>query len=285
MKVTSRSTTDPDAAVVKKRGHGPARPRYKSHRGIDGANGVITATKVTSGDISEAQQLQELINQHESTTSRKVRVVVADTGYGTAENYLDCADRGIEAHMRSMKDVVARTAESHGLYPNTAFKFDPKTNTYTCPAGQTLPRLQARPEKKSVRYAARKKDCQACTFRTQCTEHSRRTILRRDRSDELELIYQKTRSREATHDLRRRKHFMEGSFAISTNFGFKRCRWRRLWRAEIQDLLVATVQNIALIARYGSFGPFASAKSAISSRIHLLFVAAGSHFLTPRRAF
>lgn len=41
---------------------------------------------------------------------------------------------------------------------------------------------------------------------------------------------------------------MEGSFAQAANkHHFKRARWRRLWRQQIQDWLIAAVQNIALL--------------------------------------
>jgi hypothetical protein len=43
---------------------------------------------------------------------------------------------------------------------------------------------------------------------------------------------------------------MEGSFAdAANNHGFKRARWRRLWRQQIQDLLIAVVQNVRIIIR------------------------------------
>ena len=46
---------------------------------------------------------------------------------------------------------------------------------------------------------------------------------------------------------------MEGSFADAANHhGFKRARWRRLWRQRIQDYLIATVQNIRIMLRHGT---------------------------------
>ena len=43
---------------------------------------------------------------------------------------------------------------------------------------------------------------------------------------------------------------MEGSFAQAANeHGFKRSRWRRLWRQQIQDWLIAAVQNIKILLR------------------------------------
>jgi hypothetical protein len=42
---------------------------------------------------------------------------------------------------------------------------------------------------------------------------------------------------------------MERSFAHSVRFGFKRARWRRLWRVQIQEYLTAAIQNIAVLIR------------------------------------
>ena len=44
---------------------------------------------------------------------------------------------------------------------------------------------------------------------------------------------------------------MERSFARGTWYGFDRARWRRLWRVEIQQYLIATVQNIEVLLRLG----------------------------------
>ena len=43
---------------------------------------------------------------------------------------------------------------------------------------------------------------------------------------------------------------MEQSFAdAANNHGFKRSRWRRLWRQQIQDYLIAAIQNIRILLR------------------------------------
>jgi hypothetical protein len=45
---------------------------------------------------------------------------------------------------------------------------------------------------------------------------------------------------------------IEGSFAQAANeHWFKRSRWRRLWRQQIQDWLIAAVQNVKLLLRAG----------------------------------
>jgi len=55
-----RSTTDPDATLVRHSGL-KSRLRYKTHRVVDDAHAVITAVETTTGAVDEASQLQGLI--------------------------------------------------------------------------------------------------------------------------------------------------------------------------------------------------------------------------------
>ena len=43
----------------------------------------------------------------------------------------------------------------------------------------------------------------------------------------------------------RRRFVIEGSFAdAANNHGYKRARWRRIWRVTIQNFLIAALQNL-----------------------------------------
>lgn len=86
------STTDSDAAAVRQ-GRGQSRFRYKNHRAVDDAYGVITATHTTPGDRAENGELSRLMDAHEQNTGKDVQTVVADTKYGTVENFRECAQR------------------------------------------------------------------------------------------------------------------------------------------------------------------------------------------------
>ena len=55
--------------------------------------------------------------------------------------------------------------------------------------------------------------------------------------------------REARRDIKHRQDLSERSFAWSTRYGYKRARWRNLWRMEIQDFLIAAVQNITILIK------------------------------------
>lgn len=270
VRTVRRSTTDPDAAVVTKPGAGPARPRYKSHRAIDDRHGVITATTVTPGDADESKYFETLIDQHETNTQTRVESACADTQYGTIENYLLSIDRGLVPRMPSLAaGTTARHADA-GLFSRNAFRYDHDTDSYRCPAGQSLTRLQDRSDRVgAVRYRASSDVCQYCALREQCTRGASRSLTRHRRQDELDRIAADLQTDSARHDLRRRKHLMERSFAHATRFGFKRCRWRRLPNAQTHELLIATVQNIGILIRNARRNPAAHAHSATQPRLLL----------------
>jgi transposase len=242
------STTDPEASVVRK-GQGKAKLHYQTHRGIDGAYGVITATVVGPGDQNEAHRLRDLLEAHQDHTLRKVEVVVADSKYGTTANFFDCHDHGITAHIPVLKQIQDQQERRRKIFPENQFIYDSQSDTYSCPAGQTLRKRKHWAERKAFEYVTAKGICQKCSLRAQCTqsESGGRTLKRHERQELLDHLRAHARSAAARRDIRIRQHFMEGSFAQATRFGLKRARWRGQWRVQIQDYLIAIVQNIELL--------------------------------------
>ena len=129
------------------------------------------------------------------------------------------------------------------------FVYDVTSDTYQCPAGQTMRRYQKRAHKPAWEYKAAAKVCAQCTLRGQCTgSKTGRRIHRYERQAELDQLRALANSRVAKKDRRRRQHLLEGSFADATNnHGFKRSRWRRLWRQQIQNHLIAACQNVRIL--------------------------------------
>jgi transposase len=242
---THLSTTDPDASLVSK-GKVRSQLSFKVHRAVDDKAEVITATAVTSGAVNEGQLLPDLIEQHTENTASQVEVVVADSQYGTINNYLACHDRGLEAHISPFKDGQNR----NGKFSEEAFTYDPQDDIYLCPAGQRLRRTRYDQKREAFQYQGRGKSCRACSLRDRCTEAKRgRTLWRHLRHDEVQLMRERAQSCSSKEDLRTRQHLMERSFARAVRYGFKRARWRRLWRVQIQEYLTAAIQNIMILVR------------------------------------
>ena len=252
------STTDPDAAVVRK-GGGDSRPRYHHHRALDDQKGVITALETTPGSIAENKKLLVLIEQHEANTGSKTEIAVADHKYGTQENYVACAERGTASHMG---DATAKQnhVRSQGIFPESAFRYDAKSDLYRCPAGKTLKPRRLHPVRHTIEYKAPKAVCAACLLRSQCTRASNgRTLKRHEKQALLDVARGQAHSRAAQRDRCRRQHLAEGSFAdAANNHHFKRARWRRLWRQQIQDYLIAAIQNVRILLAEGGRKPSAA---------------------------
>lgn len=243
---THLSTTDPDASLVSK-GKVRSQLSFKVHRAVDAKAEVITATSVTSGAVNEGHLLPDLIEQHTENTASQVEVVVADSQYGTIHNYLECHDRGLKAHLAPFKDGQNR----NGKFSDEAFTYDPQDDVYLCPAGQRLKRTRYDGPRETYQYRCKTKVCRACPLRDRCTDAKRgRTLRRHLRHEEIRLMRDKAQSFRSKKDLKTRQHLMERSFARAVRFGFKRARWRRLWRVQIQEYLTAAIQNIMILVRY-----------------------------------
>jgi transposase len=243
------STTDPDAAIVNR---GKPKLSYQVHRVVDGKSEVITATETTVGDVNEAHVMVPLLESHHINTGRGAETVVADSKYGTIENFLACHDRGLEAHIPDLREASVKRTEKLKIFFEEQFQYDPESDTYRCPAGNLLKPRSLHIDRQSRDYAAPKKVCAACHLREQCTKNkSGRTIKRHLRQEELDRMREASRSSEAKRDIKTRQHLMERSFARGTWYGFDRARWRRLWRVKIQEYLIAAIQNIEVLLRYG----------------------------------
>lgn len=244
------STTDPDAAIVRR--GGKAKLRYQTHRAVDPAYEVITVTEVTPGDVNEAHRMTPLIDTHQENTGIKAGAVVADSKYGTIDNYLACYDRGIKSHIPDLKEIQKDKGSREGIFSEDKFIYDKETNTYQCPAGKQLKPKTLHKRRQSIDYAARGKECAGCELRPKCTRNkSGRTIKRHLRQDEIDQMRILANTVLSKKDIKTRLHLMERSFARAKRYGFERARWRRLWRVQIQEYVTAAIQNIQVLIKHG----------------------------------
>lgn len=245
------SQTDPDAAMVS-RGRHDSRPRYHHHRAIDDQRGVITAVETTPGSVTENRKLLDLIDQHKKNTTRSPETVVGDHKYGTQDNLVACQERGLTTHLGD----ASKGQDHHkaqGIFPESAFVYDAESDTYRCPAGEILKPRRLHSVRHTMEYKAPARVCAGCALRPQCTRAKLgRTLHRHEKQELLDVARVQAHSARARRDRRRRQQLMEQSFAdAANNHHFKRARWRRLWRQQIQDYLIAAIQNIRILLAHG----------------------------------
>ena len=115
-----KSTTDPDAAIVNR---GKPKLTYQVHRAVDGRSEIITATETTPGDVNEAHVMMPLIEEHKINTGISAETVVADSKYGTIENFLACHDRGLKAHIPDLRKAAEKRIEKLYIFKDDKFTF------------------------------------------------------------------------------------------------------------------------------------------------------------------
>lgn len=256
------SSTDPDASIVKR---GDSRLRYQTHRVTD-RSGVITATDMTPGDVNEGNLLMELAAQHTAVTGMPVETAVADSKYGTKENYLACYDAGISAHIPEFREGSDKRYKKRGLFMANEFKYNEARDVYVCPAGRDLRPRTIHKNRQQMEYMAAKKECAVCHLREKCTRSKNaRTVMRHLRQEDLDRMRLEASTKKSKRDLRIRQFVIEGSFGQSTRYGYKRARWRRLWRVAIQNYLICIVQNIQKLVQHAGRPANAAAGTALTA--------------------
>ena len=139
--------------------------------------------------------------------------------------------------------------------------------------------------KRTMEYKAPQRVCAGCVLRAQCTRRQKwgRSLKRHEKQAALDVAKAQAHSRAAQRDRRRRRHLMEASFAdAANNHHFKRARWRRLWRQQIQDYLIASIQNLRILLKH--YQPKRSAAAALRLAALESFYTLNNNFaLIPRR--
>ena len=240
-----QSNTDPEATLVRQHGF-KTRPRYKNHRVVDDAHGVITAVHTTTGRINESHELMELVDQHQANTAIAAQTIVADCKYGTIENYIVCQKRKLRTHMADLLGSSPGSGRRDGIYPESMFRYQPKSDTFLCPDGQVMKPRRLHSVRLTWEYVTKRGVCLKCHLRKFCTRSRTGRTMRRHRDQKLlDRARRQANTKQAKLDRKRRQHLIERSFADASNLhGFKRARWRGLIKQSIQDLLIAAVQNL-----------------------------------------
>ena len=171
------SQTDPEARIMKQ-SNGGYGPSYNVQISTDRASGVIVGVEATQ-EANDCNRLLPAVEKIQENTGRLPKQIVADGGYTNRQNILAMDEKGVE-FIGSMPDVskttiaqFARRGIDPAFYPDT-FRYNPKRNMYTCPAGRVLT-YAAKAKRHGLtehHYRANDNDCAACAFKEKCCPQS-----------------------------------------------------------------------------------------------------------------
>jgi transposase len=230
---------EPEARFMRM-GSGGFAPAYNVQTAVDSEHALIVAQQVTD----EATDNRSLLPMAEAA---KVAVgnppelnVVADAGYSNGEQAEACEAQGIVPHV-----PANRTVNNQGdgtLFDRTQFHYNEKTDTFLCPAQQTLRRKQLSRKDRAVYYAAPPEVCGACVLKQRCTQGQRRLVSRHLHEETLQRMQQR-----ATPEMMRlRRSTAEHPFAALKFhiFGHPRFLLRGRVGAQAEISLATMVYNL-----------------------------------------
>ncbi len=166
--------SEPEAGFMRT-GDGTA-PAYNVQTAVDAEHALIVVQKVTR-ESNDTRSLQPMAEAAKVAVGEPQRMnVIADAGYSNGEQAEACERKGILPHVPSNRAI--NNQGDGTFFDRTAFQYQEQSDTFVCPAGQTLTRKQLARKDRAVIYAAQPGVCGACALKGRCTARSRRFVTR-----------------------------------------------------------------------------------------------------------
>ena len=230
---------EPEARFMRMGFHDHA-PAYNVQTAVDAEHALIVAQKVTTEGNDERCLLPMAEAAKQAVGAPETMNVAADAGYSNGEQVEGCEQRGIVPHVPAHR---ANNNKGDGtLFDRSQFHYDSQTDTFRCPANQTLVRIQLSRKDRCVMYAAPSQVCGACTMKARCTTGSRRWTTRHLHDDALKRMQQRV----TPAHMRLRRSTVEHPFATLKYhiFGHPRFLLRGVGGAQTEISLATMVYNL-----------------------------------------
>jgi transposase len=174
------SLVDPDARSMKTRGGGIVG--YNVQSAVEVKHHLIVAHEVTNVG-SDRTQLHDMSIQARVAMGHEDISVVGDRGYYNGEEIVKCTQNGITPYVPKS---LTSSSIGKGLFDKRDFIYDRLSDTYRCPAGQTLPLRSGYVEHGLLinRYWYSK--CRTCALKSNCTTGTERKVRRWENEDVLD---------------------------------------------------------------------------------------------------
>jgi hypothetical protein len=155
---------------------------------VDAQHGLIVHHEVTNAGTDNAQ-LEPIAKATKAELGSETLDVVADAGYSNGAQFVACESAGITPYVPPNR--APQRGSGGELYTVEDFSYDPRTDTYRCPAGKVLMLKQIHRTQLHRVYAARVDDCASCAQKSRCTRAERRFLQRHWHEEAFERMTQR----------------------------------------------------------------------------------------------
>jgi IS5 family transposase len=234
---TEVSLVDEDSRAMQKVGLG-----YNVQVAVDAKHHLIVEPEVVQSACDRGQ-LSQLAEAAKAQLQVRQLKVVADAGYHEADQLEQCEQAGIQTFVPESGKTSGRSTGGREVFPKEQFIYDPTTDSYRCPAGQTLSRgfvSQSKGKDRVLYYNVRA--CVDCALKAQCTSGRNRAIGRRLNEEVVERQAQRLKAHPEI--MPQRKAIVEHVFGTLRHWGHDRFLMRGLAKVQAEFSLSALTYNL-----------------------------------------
>lgn len=244
--------TDKDAKNIKS--GGVIKPNYNCHASVT-EDEIIVASNV-SNNASDSGELINILDQAESNTQKDFNEPIADSGYGTYDNYEELERRGKNVYMPDQayaKEQKRKYKDKLNLYDKSNFIYNKDKDVFICPKGKVLI-YKGKSCEDSRRYKVYKGiECGNCKVKNLCTKAKSRIIKREEREEIRERAITRLKTAEGQVKYNKRGYKIEPKFGhIKFNLKYFMFHLRGKEKVNGEFKLICTVSNIWKIYQFRS---------------------------------
>jgi transposase len=240
------SLVDADSRGMQKVGVG-----YNVQVAVDAKHHLIVEPEVVQSANDRGQLSHMSISAKEALQVEKLQVV-ADAGYHEADQLEACEKQNITTYVPDTGKCSGKSRNGKTVFPKEKFVYDPTTDTYRCPAEQTLSPGAVSNNKGKDRIIYRNyKACRHCALKSQCTISRHRTIFRR--TNEAVIDRQAARLGANPGMMLLRKSVVEHVFGTLRNWNHDHFLTRGLAKVRAEFSLSSLAYNLRRVLNLKSF--------------------------------
>jgi transposase len=200
------SLTDPDARSMATSGRGSGVVGYNVQVAVETTHHLIITHEVIN-EGSDRSQLSPVAKQAKATLGVESLDAVADRGYFSSEEILECENAGITV---TLPKPMTSNSKAEGRFGKQDFRYVAAEDVYVCPAGQKLAYSFTTEDKGLVLRRYRTNACQSCAIKHSCTTAKERLVSRWEHEHILEAVQR--RLDEHPEKMRQRRETVEHPF-------------------------------------------------------------------------
>ncbi|MBB3951479.1 IS1182 family transposase [Aureimonas jatrophae] len=168
------SLTDPDARAMATHGKGTGLVGFNVQAAVDAESHIVVAHEVTNLG-HDRTQLANMGQRAKDAIGTEHLTVLADRGTFSGAEILACQEANITP---ICPRPLTSGAKAEGRFGKPDFLYDGASDTYRCPAGETLPKRTTTIENGLVLNRYWSRNCRSCALKPGCTTGNERRVTR-----------------------------------------------------------------------------------------------------------